>query len=348
MLSIAIVGFGFVGKATAIFARAPNVKCVVYDIDASKCSPPHVTLKEVCEESQVIFVCVPTPMHIESGVCDVSIVEGIVKQIKNIGTQAETIIRSTVPPGTCERLGVWHMPEYLTEKNWEQDFIGTRCWELGMPVETTDAPLHIRSLLRNCCALGVIASDTLKIRHTSVTETAKYMRNVMLAVRIGVCNEIEAFCRAKGINYDQVRELATSDPRIGDSHTSVPGPDGERGFGGTCLPKDIQGLIMEMLREGCSPMILQACSHRNETIDRPTRDWMTQVGRTVNANNNNNSQANNNNSHANNNNSHANNNNSQANNNNSHANNNNNSHANNNNNSHANNNNNSHANNNNN
>ena len=35
------------------------------------------------------------------------------------------------------------------------------------------------------------------------------------------------------------------DPRIGRSHTTVPGYDGKRGFGGACFPKDTTALLTD-------------------------------------------------------------------------------------------------------
>lgn len=299
MLTIGVIGNGFVGKATQQFAQAPDVNLLVYDIDPSKCEPPGTTLFSVYEQAQLIFVCVPTPIKSTTSGCDTSIVEQVVKDLQSglnpipstcgdgflvsprtaKATFAPAIIvRSTVPPGTCERLGVLHMPEYLTERNWERDFKATSCWELGIPTSigpnAYSAYAHqIQRLLTRCKEANVIDSDELKLEHTDVTEMAKYMRNSMLATRIAVCNEYEAFCRARNIDYESVRQLACRDPRIGSSHTQVPGPDGKRGFGGTCLPKDLKALRHEMIKAGLDPMVLTACDMRNDVIDRPERDW---------------------------------------------------------------------------
>jgi len=80
------------------------------------------------------------------------------------------------------------------------------------------------SLLLCICKKEIIKSSTYIIEHSSVTETAKYMRNAMLAVRVGVCNEFESFCNTQNIDYESVRQLVISDPRIGPAHTKVPGP----------------------------------------------------------------------------------------------------------------------------
>lgn len=198
-------------------------------------------------------------------------------------SKAGIICRSTVPPGTCAALKVAHMPEYLTERNWHRDFINTSVWELGLPATQENyenCAITLQRLLTQCKTTQLIASDALVVRDSSVTEMAKLMRNSMLAVRVAVCNEYEEFCRTIGIDYEEVRKLATADPRIGSSHTQVPGPDGKRGFGGTCLPKDLKALIGEMTRAGVNPLVLAACCNRNDCVDRCEQDWM-QSGRSV-------------------------------------------------------------------
>jgi len=283
--TVGVIGNGFVGKATQLLGKSPNVAILVYDIDATKCIPPGTTLGDLCTKCQLIFVCVPTPLSLETSRCDTSIVRRVVNDIRRQSESVAIIVRSTVPPGTCEELRVCHMPEYLTERNWPSDFVATKTWELGIPTATTfdsaQCARTLQGILTNCVERGLLASDTLVLNHSSVTETAKYMRNVMLAVRVGVCNEFETFCRAKKIDYEEVRKLVTSDARIGSSHTQVPGPDGKRGFGGTCLPKDLKAITTEMMLAGAAPMILMATANRNDLIDRPGMDWMADVGRSI-------------------------------------------------------------------
>jgi UDPglucose 6-dehydrogenase len=282
--TLGVIGNGFVGKATQLLGKSPDVTMLVYDIDPTKCIPHGTSLEDLCVKCEIIFVCVPTPMNVETGRCDTSIVRRVVAEIRDVSALVPIIVRSTVPPGTCEELQVYHMPEYLTEKNWPSDFLATQTWEFGIPTvfdEQGGCVFTLQRVLTNCVQNGVLKSDNLVLNHTSVTETAKYMCNVLLAVRVGVCNEFEAFCRVKDIDYDAVRRLATSDPRIGSSHTQVPGPDGKRGFGGTCLPKDLKAMMTEMMLAGTQPMILMATSNRNDLLDRPNKDWMHDVGRSV-------------------------------------------------------------------
>jgi UDPglucose 6-dehydrogenase len=71
------------------------------------------------------------------------------------------------------------------------------------------------------------------------------------------------------------------DKRIGESHTSVPGPDGRRGFGGTCFPKDTSSLLSQILNKGMGSYIINAAKKRNLDVDRPEKDWEEKKGRAV-------------------------------------------------------------------
>ena len=96
----------------------------------------------------------------------------------------------------------------------------------------------------------------------------KYYRNTFLAVKVSYCNELAQFCRLKGIEYNRVRQIAAMDKRIGDSHTQVPGPDGLKGFGGKCFPKDSKSLLYEMRKEGMKAPILAGALQRNKVAQR--------------------------------------------------------------------------------
>ena len=72
------------------------------------------------------------------------------------------------------------------------------------------------------------------------------------------------------------------DERLGYSHWSVPGPDGDFGYGGHCFPKDVKALIsvaME-LDSNINPIMLKATNEKNNKV-RKNRDWEKQEGRAV-------------------------------------------------------------------
>ncbi len=122
---------------------------------------------------------------------------------------------------------------------------------------------------------------TILYYHTSEAEAVKYFRNNFLATKVGVFNEFSSFCEAKGLNYGRVSRIVTLDERIGEDHTMVPGHDGMRGFGGTCLPKDLNSMIYQMEGAGVGGHILKAVKRRNVEIDREERDWEMDEGRAV-------------------------------------------------------------------
>ena len=109
----------------------------------------------------------------------------------------------------------------------------------------------------------------------------KYFKNTFLAVKVSYCNEIKEFCDKREINYNNVVKLATEDDRITSSHTSVPGHDGKNGYGGTCFPKDINGLFGEFNKHNIDSYILKGSIERNEKVDRPAKEWKNNKGRAV-------------------------------------------------------------------
>ena len=109
----------------------------------------------------------------------------------------------------------------------------------------------------------------------------KDMRNCFLATKVAFFNELEEFCTLKGVPYDLVKELVVLDDRITDSHTMVPGPDGKRGYGGTCFPKDMQALLAEMVDAGMTSHVVAGAIDRNDMVDRPEQDWKEDRGRAV-------------------------------------------------------------------
>ena len=291
-ISIGIIGNGFVGQATNLF-KCNNVEVYIYDVDPLKCNPIGTTLHDLCK-CNFIFICVPTPMNVD-GSCYTGIVETCINNILAIQTDQDEndksfiIVRSTVPPGTCKKLNVHHMPEFLTEKNWQQDFYETEKWIIGVNCNNNgdDNNNNNTKFQDEIKVLFGYAKDANRIGHNNVTfvnsiesETIKYTRNSFLAVKISFCNEVYQMCQKLGISYDVIRDNFP-DYRITKYHTQVPGYDGHFGYGGTCLPKDTNAFSVEMRKLGIEPLLLEASVQRNTKIDRPEQDWNQDKGRAV-------------------------------------------------------------------
>ena len=96
---------------------------------------------------------------------------------------------------------------------------------------------------------GNIKYNKITFRTNKEAEMIKLFRN-NLSVKVSFCNEIYDYCKMKEIDYEKVVEIAATDDRIGLSHTLVPGPDGQRGYGGTCFSKDISNTLFDMKETG--------------------------------------------------------------------------------------------------
>ena len=275
-MNIYIIGNGFVGKATSQFAN-----CKILDKDKKLCHPNELEMNDL-KDAHIVFICVPTPMS-KNGEVYTHIVEDVVLQLKKVvSKECAIIIRSTVPPSTSDKLDVFFMPEFLTEKNFQEDFINNKHWIIGIPKSATKTQINnIENLINTSKNNNRIKYDSLIKLSNSEAEMVKYFRNSFLAVKVAYCNEIYQYCQTKNIDYDRMINTACLDDRITSSHTAVPGHDGRFGFGGTCFPKDCNGLLREIEQSGSKSYILKSALDRNDQIDRKDMDWKNDKGRAV-------------------------------------------------------------------
>jgi len=269
-MKIGIIGNGFVGSAIlhGFILHAPDV--LIYDSDPKRSTH---SLRDVVYESDVIFVCVPTPMF-ESGECDLSIVEKVVDDMSQYSVINEkvVVIKSTVVPGTLESLAAKYPdmnfvfnPEFLTERKARLDFINTSRIVLGS----------------NKSFACDIVENLYKIRfpYTKIIKTdfgtsqlIKYMANCFFATKVSFMNEMYQICSAIEGDWDKALEGFISDGRIGNSHIDVPGHDGDFGFGGKCFPKDLNAMIRKTESLGINPSVMKGAWEKNEEV-RTNLDW---------------------------------------------------------------------------
>ena len=274
--NVGIIGQGFVGNALKT-AFSPHYKVHTYDKIRTDLS----THKSICDLSracELIFVCVPTPMK-EDGSCDVSIVKEVVLQACSAGRRNIVIIKSTVPPNTTKALQdlcldsqIVFNPEFLLERNAEEDFRNTSRVILGGPrPATTRLKQFYSKIFPNA---HIIKTDS------TIAEMVKYLTNSFLAVKVSFANEIYNVCESLGVDYDKVIEYSLHDDRLGNTHWAVPGPDGHYGFGGSCFPKDINAL-MHLAQTLCIKANTIEGAWNTNLMARPEKDWEDLKGRAV-------------------------------------------------------------------
>ena len=261
---IGIIGNGFVGNAVYQNFR-DKVSTKVYDVDKNRSLN---TLDEVLNQN-FVFVCLPTPMT-GDGSCDTTILNDFFDSLPNLENE-ETIfvIKSTVPVGTTSRLAlkhrVIHNPEFLTARNAVNDFANADRNIIGGDRELAEKFGEMFFLnFRNIPSM-IVSSDE--------SEAIKYFSNTFLAYKVAYFNKMYDFCQTLGLDYDKVARGVSADPRIGTSHTKVPGIDSDRGFGGTCFPKDLNSLIVQMESAGVNADMLKEVWKYNEQI-RTCIDWI--------------------------------------------------------------------------
>ncbi|MBU0761251.1 MAG: nucleotide sugar dehydrogenase [Nanoarchaeota archaeon] len=274
-MKIGILGVGIVGSATAkVFGKANEV--FPYDRYKTEYNS-QVQLSNLVANSEVIFICVPTPMK-KSGEMDYSAIydslEKIKKESESQGKNpAEIIIviRSTAVSGTTDKFAEQFPfrfafnPEFLTEKNAIKDMEETDRVVLGVSDEQTKQKLYelYKALFPN-------AKYVFVDRKTA--EMIKYAANVTLASQIAVANELYQICQKLRIDYETVKQTILLDNRIG-TNISVPGHDGDFGFGGKCFPKDLNALIYLAREHGYRPHLFESVWMLNEKL-RKNKDWL--------------------------------------------------------------------------
>jgi len=278
-MRIGIVGQGYVGSAVReVFDK--HYQTNTFDLNGD-CTCRD--LEELIDHSDIIFVCVPTPMK-RDGSCDTSIVDSVVHELNSLAITRQDAnriiaIKSTVPPGTtnrlnkeCEYISVIFNPEFLTEANFIDDFKNQNRIIIGGERPSTTKLRQVYSL---------VFPNVKIVKTGSITaEMVKYFTNTFLATKVSFANEMKMLCDNLNIDYDKVVEYSTYDERLGKSHWAVPGPDGKLGFGGSCFPKDLNALIKLCENYDVIANVLTATWDTNLNV-RPERDWKDLKGRAV-------------------------------------------------------------------
>ncbi|MBU0894628.1 MAG: hypothetical protein KKF48_03280 [Nanoarchaeota archaeon] len=280
-MKIGFIGLGFVGGATKqVFEK--NHETFTYD----KYKEPYNSeehLKSVAENSEIIFLSLPTPMK-PSGEIDYSAIydslDNLKKTLEEIKRSPEEIIiviRSTSVSGSSDKLAEQYPfrfavnPEFLTERNALEDMKKTDKVVIG-----TSSLEDYQKIYQAYHPVFPYARYVHVDRKTA--EMIKYSANVFLTGQVTLANEIYQICQVLGVDYKTIKEVVLFDKRIG-THINVPGPDGDLGFGGKCFPKDINALIYLAREKMYRPYLLEEMWRLNERI-RTKKDWFDIPGAT--------------------------------------------------------------------
>ena len=274
---IGVIGTGYVGlvSGTCFAATGNFVTCV--DIDQEKVNKLRqgicpifepgldrllvqniqeerlfftTNLEETVENSQIIFLCLPTPPNEDGSadlhhVLDVAEKIGIIIRDKKINDKKIIVNKSTVPVGTAQKVRdilIKYIPESLFEVVSNPEFLRE-----GLAVEDAMKPERVVVGTRSKWAEEIMielykpfvrTGNPIIIMDEKSAEVTKYAANAFLATKISFMNDLSAYCEKVGADIENVRIGIGSDSRIGKRFLFA-----GIGYGGSCFPKDVKALI---------------------------------------------------------------------------------------------------------
>jgi UDPglucose 6-dehydrogenase len=229
-MKIGIIGLGVVGKACKFGFELIGHDVSVHDTALN-------TKIEDVRDSEIVFICVPTPST-ESGSCDISIVEGVVKELSEMGYGGLIAIKSTVEPGTTDLLSIDYnvrvcmVPEFLRERCATTDF-----------TENHDVCIvgtwHEEDFKLIKQAHGELPKQFVRL-NPKEAEFVKYFNNTYNATLVTFANSFHDLCEKEGIDYNTVMNAITQRDHVSKKYLQCNA--NFRGFGGACLPKDTRAM----------------------------------------------------------------------------------------------------------
>ena len=218
------------------------------------------------EAADLAFVCVATPIG-EGGESDLSQISSALEDLRPY-RELDISVRSTLMPGYSARLPallgradgerISTNPEFLRQGSAMEDFAAPSRIVIGRFEETSDRHLALlEAVYRHLEAPRLVVS-------VAAAELIKNAANAFLALKLSFVNEVAALSEGYGVEVEEVLAGIALDPRIGSAYMK-PG----LGFGGSCLPKELQVVDVAGRRRGLAMHIARAASQVNlEQQDR--------------------------------------------------------------------------------
>jgi len=219
-----VIGYGFVGKAVY---EALSERHSMYAIDPDKGYTDEPQKYKV----DGIILCLPAPTVDDKWVRHDTIYQ-YMEKISNINPDVPVLIKSTITPEFARDFvkgQFTYSPEFLTAMCANEDFKNSEFMVFG-----GDGGAFWAKVFQK-------VTSVQNIRYCRPEQAAfmKYTINSFLATKVSWLNELKDVYTSFGCDdFSTLMEMVHLDPRIGNSHDAVPGPDGMRGWGGACFPKD--------------------------------------------------------------------------------------------------------------
>jgi UDPglucose 6-dehydrogenase len=258
--TISVIGLGMVGGTVYKYYLSKG-----YTVKGWSPSHQLNTMADV-NESDYIFICVPTPFDWKTKKYDLSILEETLQKIN--GRDKKVIIKSTVPPTTTIKLQekynhllLFFNPEFLSEATAQTDFINPDRQVVGYTPKSYYKALEVLHIL------PLSPHDVLMT--STEAEIIKYVNNFHGALMVIFSNFIYDVCNKTNSNFERVKKTAMASKWVGSPMGRMYWDvlhGGFRGYGGKCFPKDINNLIKWCKENKIDAEILLATQKANVRI----------------------------------------------------------------------------------
>jgi len=197
------------------------------------------TDQNVISDSDVVLICVPTPLSNEHKPDLAALISATTAVGKNLKVGALVVVESTIEPGTCRNI---LLPILLNESGLKLDE-----FELAYSPERIDptnkkwgisnTPKLVAGLTANAANraklfYGKFINSITICSSLEIAETAKLLENSFRLVNISFINELAIFCEKIGIDISEVISAAATKPYgFMPFYPSI-------GVGGHCIPVD--------------------------------------------------------------------------------------------------------------
>jgi UDPglucose 6-dehydrogenase len=138
-----------------------------------------------------------------------------------------------------EEFDILYNPEFLSRTTSFSDFVAPPVLVIGGDREKAERLLQIYEQQST-----VVPGKTFLV-DIKTAALFKYTLNSFAALKVTYMNSIHDVAKEMGVEFSELTSMLIHHPYMGTTHFSVPGPDGKRGFGGPCLPKDTEALAKQ-------------------------------------------------------------------------------------------------------
>jgi len=281
--NVGIIGYGIVGKSVELgFSRHCNI--FIHDINPELNRNP---LSEVVMGCDFIFVSIPTPFSLKDNITKTDCIDKVMIEINLIAKNREInpiiIVKSAIVPRVVKywvrnlkNIELVISPEYLAEKTHYHDFVNQKVMILGgnkLICEQVVKLFNQFSICNKTCKIGICRAEEAAL--------IKYMENSFLGLKNIFNNQFKKYydkffgCEGDHQGFNNLMDVFYLDERMGISPTKyrVPGHDGDIGYGGKCIPKDIKTIIQEAKSISADLTLMENVDQINESI-RTKKDWL--------------------------------------------------------------------------